>query len=211
MNIDLGYILYPPRRSHEPGYPRLDVILRTKPTEHHFDPLRVHLSVATSDQVMIPMTIEHPWARPENYSLCAGLVELVDRKDKHVDIFTFGGALQIQPKEEDTVLVLTSPAPILLAKENPIDQLLVEEAEILLAERRAAFEAESDLYEKHLVAAPPLELYHAILVAIQERYHHLPSGGNELIFRFKYTLRVEIEAVEEQLSELQRRPLEVLL
>ena len=109
--LDLGYILYPPRRPHEPGYPRLDVILRSTPTGQHFDPLSVYLDVATANQEVNRLTVEHPWSDQDDYTVCAGIVDLIDQKGKHLDAFTFGGALHIQTEEERTLLVLTSPAP----------------------------------------------------------------------------------------------------
>lgn len=211
MTIELGYLLYPRRRPTEPGYPRLDVILRSIPSEAHFDPLQVFLTVADSIQGVVPLTLEHPLSRNETYAVCAGPVDLIDRKGKHLDLFTFGGTLQIEPEEEHTLLIFTSPAPILLTTESPLDRLLVEEAEILLAERQAAREVTPGLYDQHLEEVPPLELYHAMLAAIQERYRHLPLSENEVTLKFKHTLREELEATEEQLSELHRRPLEGLL
>jgi hypothetical protein len=208
---DLGYILYPPRRPHEPGYPRLDVILRSTPTGKHFDPLRVHLDVVVSQQDVTCLAIEHPWSDKDNYTACAGIVDLIDQKGKHLDAFTFGGALHIQTEEEHTLLVLTSPAPILLPAESPLDQLLVDEVKIILAERQAIREVEPGLFEKLLIAAPPLELYHAISVAVLERYHRRHSSDDALVLKLEHTLRVEIEAVAGQLSVMNRRPIDQLL
>ncbi len=178
---DLGYILYPPRRPHEPGYPRLDVILRATPTGKHFDPFRVHLDVVASQQDVTCLAIEYPWSDLDDYTVCAGIVDLIDHKGKHLDAFTFGGALHIQNEEKHTLLVLTSPAPILLPAELPLDQLLVDEVKIVLAERQAIREVEPGLFEKLLIAAPPLELYHAISAAVLERYHRLHSSDDELV------------------------------
>jgi hypothetical protein len=208
---NLGYILYPRRRPTEPGYPRLDVILRTTPSEHHFDPVQVLLTAVDRIQGVSFLTLQHPLPRRETYPVCAGPIDLIDRLGKHLDIFSFGGSLQIEPEEEHTTLVFTSPAPILLTAESPLDRLLVEEAEILLAQRQAAREVTPGLYDQHLQEAPPLELYHAMLAAIQERYQHLPPSENELTLKFRHILRVELEATEEELSELHRRPLEGLL
>jgi hypothetical protein len=210
-NKDLGYILYPPRRPLEPGYPRLDVILRATPTGQHFDPIRVHLDVVVSQQDMTCLAIEPPWDGLNDYTVCAGIVDLIDKKGKHLDAFTFGGALHIQNEEEQTLLVLTSPAPILLPAESRLDQLLVDEVKIVLAERQAIREVEPGLFEKLLIAAPPLELYHAIGVAVLERYHRLHSSEDELILKLQHTLRVEIEAIAGQLSIMNRRPIDKLL
>ena len=211
MTIELGYLLYPRRRPTEPGYPRLDVILRNIPSEEHFDPIQVFLTAVDPNQGVIPLVLEHLCTHAEKYFVCAGPIELIDRKGKHLDVFSFGGSLKIEAAEEHTTLVLTSPAPILLTGESPLDRLLVEEAEILLAQRQAALEAAPGLFDQHLQEAPPLELYHAMLTAIRERYRHLPASENELTLKFRHTLRVELEAVEEELSELHRRPLEGLL
>jgi hypothetical protein len=211
MSMELGYVLYPRRRPTEPGYPRLDVVLRAIPSEEHFDPTQVLLTVVDPIQGVISLTLEHPCPRADTYRICAGPVDLIDRKGKHLDLFSFGGALQIEPEAEHTLLVFTSPAPILLTTESPLDRLLVEESEILLAERQAAREVTPGLYDQHLQEAPPLELYHAMLAAIQERYRHLPPSENDLILKFKHILRMELAATEEELSELHRRPLEGLL
>jgi len=209
--VDLGYILYPRRRPHEPGYPRLDVILRTKPTGHHFDPLKVHLTVTLPEGGITPLVVEHPWSDLEDYVVCAGKVELIDRNNKHLDAFTFGGAMHIQPEEDHSVLILNSPAPILLSAESSLEHLLIDECEIILAERKAIRESERGLFERHLKNAPPLELYRALLIAILERYQHLPPNEDELVFKLEHTLRTEIEAVEGQLPVLNRRRIEGLL
>jgi hypothetical protein len=208
---DLGYILYPPRRPLEPGYSRLDVILRSTSTGQHFDPLRVHLDVATANQDVSRLTVEHPWSDLNDYTVCAGPVNLIDQKSKHLDAFTFGGALHIQNEEARTLLVLTSPAPILLPAESRLDQLLVDEVKIVLAERQAIRGVEPGLFENLLIAAPPLELYHAISVAVLERYHRLHSSDDDLVLKLEHTLRVESEAVAGQLSIMNRRPIEKLL
>jgi hypothetical protein len=210
-HLDLGYTLYPPRRPHEPGYPRLDVILRATPTGQHFDPLRVHLDVVVPPQDMTCLAVEHPWDGLDDYTVCAGIVDLIDQKGKHLDAFTFGGGLHIQNEEEHTLLVLTSPAPILLPAESPLDQLLVDEIKIVLAERQAIQEVEPGLFDKRLIAAPPLELYHAISVAVLERYHRQHSSEDELILKLQHTLRVEIEVIAGQLSIMNRRPIDQLL
>jgi hypothetical protein len=209
--LNLGYILYPARRPHEPGYPRLDVILRSTPTGQHFDPFRVHLDVVVSKQYVSRLTIEHPWDDLKDYQVCAGIVDLIDHRGKHLDAFTFGGALHIQNQDEHTLLVLTSPAPILLPGESRLDQLLVDEIKIILAERQALREVEPGLFEKLLIAVSPLELYHAILVAILARYQRLHSGDDELVFKLEHTLHVEIEAVEEQLSVTNRRSIDKIM
>jgi len=171
----------------------------------------VHLDVATANQDVNRLTVEHPWSDLDDYTVCAGHVDLIDQKGKPLDVFTFGGALHIKNELDQTLLVLTSPAPILLPAESPLDQLLVDEVKIVLAERQAIRGVEPGLFENLLIAAPPLELYHAISVAVLERYRRLHSSDDDLVRKLEHTLRVEIEAIAGQLSVMNRRPIDQLL
>ena len=210
-NLDLGYILYPHRRPYEPGYPRLDVVLRSIPTGQHFDPLKVHLYISSPKLGLNPLTVEHPWSDLNDYTVCAGTMEIIDKTGKHLDAFTFGGSLHIQTTEEYTLLTLTSPAPILVPAGSRLEQFLVDEVKITLAERRAEREVQPGLFEKLLIAAPPFELYYAVITSILERCHHLHSSDHSLIYKLEYALRAEIEAIERQLSIMERRPIDRLL
>jgi hypothetical protein len=208
---DLGYVFYPHRRVSEPGYPRLDVFLRHVPTEHHFDPLKVRLRVVDNELGVLTLTVDHHWENSKDYLVCAGPFYLVDRNDKRLDGFTFGGQIHIEPGSDYALVSLRSAAPILFAEENATENLLLEETEILLAERQASRENTHKLFEQHLIEADPLELYHAMLVAIAENYRHRSPTGNEQVLKLTHMLRLEIEAVAEILSDLPQRTIEELL
>ena len=141
---------------------------------------------------------------------CAGPIDLIDRKGKHLECFSYGGELRIELKETSTRLILNSPAPILIRPAHALVNMLAEESEILLAERRAAT-PDPEIFEKHLASADPLALYRACLEALYEQLHHLPTEENELMFKYKHMLSSEREAIEQVSTESLNPCLEKIL
>jgi hypothetical protein len=197
---ELGYHFYPKRYAHSPGHPRLDVILPATPSEEHYDPKRLRVPVTSIHEGVECITLHHPWhSATTRHRMCAGRVILWDRREKEVVAFTFGGDLSIEPGESHTTCTLTSPAPIILLTDEPTTpRLLAEEAEVLLARRRAAWEPNKKGYEQRLATADPPVLYAACLEALSETPH---TSGEEQedeharqLGRF---VRAEIEALRE--------------
>lgn len=103
----------------------------------------------------------HPWHRELNYQVYAGFIILEDRKGKKVEAFTFGGSLQIQTREEITICTFESEAPILeMGMKDPMRELLVEEVDIILAERSAAALPDERGFEKRLAQVNSCMLYY---------------------------------------------------
>jgi hypothetical protein len=105
-------------------------------------------------------------------------VIIADRNRRKVEAFTFGGKLNIDSAEQVTVASLTSPAPIfdLMPPHSvPCLPLLVEETEILLAERRAAWAEKPEAFEVKLLVVDPLKLYAACLAGLLERLANHPD------------------------------------
>ena len=142
---ELGYLFWPKPYSHSPGHPRLDINVSESPSNMHFDPEEVHLSVVSCSRrdysrPIESLTIHHPWPHESECQVAAGTVIISDRKGKKVEAFTFGGILHIYPNKTFTECCIESDAPILeLIEYNPIVMTLVEEVEIILAKRRAAW------------------------------------------------------------------------
>ena len=190
----------------------MDIVLAAHPSEYHFDPEEMRLTVVDPFRGVDELTIEHPWFGGQAYRACAGHLVIADRHDKHLILFTFGGDVHIESQGEFSLIGLETPAPILLQSGAPTElALLIEEAEILLAQRRAARQEEPGLFDRHLSAAPPLELYLAMLVAMREKYTHLHFGEDEPVTKFKHLLKVEIEALQETIPGMLEYTLEELL
>jgi len=193
-----GYFFHTRERPDSPGHPQLDVFLRFVPTEKHFDPIKMTINVAVGGKDIEFIKVHHPWPLLEHYRACSGRVILEDRKGKVVEAFTFGGDLRIESKEELTIGMLTSPAPILeLTSAASILSMLAEEIEIIFAERRAEWEPDHRTFNEKLITADPFVLYCACLENLRERYEQSHVKSDEEVQKFKQFVHNEIANLQE--------------
>jgi hypothetical protein len=208
-----GYYYHPPVHPGEIGSPRLDIILRSLPSGEHFDPDVVTVPVINDRGDPQKLEVYHPWDYDLEYQLTAGRLLIADRHDKHFDAFIYGGQLSITTSQDKTICAIVSPAPILnLAPPLNAGDFLATETEILLAERRAYWEKEPEEFDHRLVAADPLELFHAVLESLRAKFKHFPPTENELLHQFVHYLNEESRTIHEfhKLTVL-ARPLEDIL
>lgn len=194
-----GYWFTPPESSHTPGSFRLDIYINQRPTEHHFDPEKLHVHVKSKAGVIESLTIRHPWVFNPVYQVLAGSIELMDRYGKEEEAFIFGGNLKIESQDTFTVCTLESPAPIL--EINSTDQMLmrfIEEIEILFAKRSAALLSNPCTYEKRLINADPFNLYLACLNALIEKFEQLHHKEEPRIGEFLNFLHGESKRVKDK-------------
>jgi hypothetical protein len=195
---EYGYFYHSREWSSSPGHPRLDVFLRSAPTEKHFDPVKMTIKVAVGGKDIEFIKVQHPWSLLERYHAYPGRVILQDRKGKIVEAFTFGGELRIESEEALTVGMLTSPAPILeLTSTSSIPSILAEETEIIFAERRAEWEPDHKTFIKKLIVADPFVLYCACLKYLKAKFDHSHIGDDGVIQYFVQFIHDEIEALQE--------------
>jgi hypothetical protein len=177
---DLGYRFCPKSDPESIGHPCLEVHISSTPSLRHFDPTSLHLRVFTLEDKHQASRIEqlevhHPWTYEDSYQVAPGMLIISDRKKKKVEALTFGGMLQIDTGEEETLCVIKSQAPIIPidAATEPV-QKLVEEVEILFAERRAYWlqRAGKKEFEKRLVKLSPPVLYAACLEEFINQHQH---------------------------------------
>jgi len=179
----LGYLYHYPRLDHPADNFRLDIFLFSTPTEKHFDVQRVHFFAPTPKGEIERLTVTHPWTFEEIVHVCAGLVEMEDRKGKKENAFSFGGRLEITLQEEISTCSLFSSAPILeISGARPLNALFIDEVEILFAERKAAYMNRHE-YAKKLMQADPVDLYRACLESLILKFEHFPHKDDQY-FRF---------------------------
>ncbi|MBK8903805.1 MAG: hypothetical protein IPM53_21670 [Anaerolineaceae bacterium] len=168
---DLGYFFYPSQIHHYPGHPQLDVILTEKPTERHFDPTKVQFQIVASQARAEHLTVRHPWTAGEKYRVSAGRIFIVDRIDKKVEAFSFGGELRISADQKRTLCSLTSPAPIFdLCTTHSLPMWLTAEVEILWAEQKAHWQSHThDSFEVQLGKIDPMVLYVSCLQTLHNK------------------------------------------
>ena len=170
----IGYLYHYPKIEEPTDKFRLDIFISSISTEKHFDVLRAHAFVKTLSGEIERLTITHPWSYETSANVCAGVVVMEDRKGKKEEAFTFGGNLKIVEQELQTICILKSSAPILeISGATPLHKLFIEELEIILAERQAAYSNHRE-YETRLCKADPFELYRACLKELTEKFEHFP-------------------------------------
>ena len=193
-----GYWFYPPDSHHAPGGNRLDIIIKEIPTDQHFDPKFINLPIKSKGGIEA-LKFHHPWIFGKKYQVCTGLVEMIDRKGIKEEAFTFGGNLTIDSKDNFTLFILESPAPIIDI--NAADQVkitFVEEVEILLAERRAALLTNKNAYESHLVDINPLNLYVTCVHTLIGKYEQMNHKENPENIGFLNFLHAEIRRLKDE-------------
>jgi hypothetical protein len=70
---------------------------------------------------------------------------------------------------------------------------------ILFAQRRAV--QDDDVFDRKLAAADPLQLYHACLAALDEKFAHFPAD-DEVQRRFKQFLRTATSTFTAEIADL---------
>ncbi|MFH1633689.1 MAG: hypothetical protein ABIG63_06710 [Chloroflexota bacterium] len=177
----IGYLYHYPRFDHPTDNFRLDIFISSIPTEQHFDVLRAHFFVKTPQGAIERLTITHPWNYEKTIRVCAGVVLMEDRKWKKEEAFAFGGQLKIDVQELQTVCNLVSSAPILeISGATPLHRFFIDELEILLAERRAAYLNRRE-YETQLSKMDPLELYLACLKELIQKFEQFPHKDEKYL------------------------------
>jgi hypothetical protein len=196
-NEQLGYYFHPPRESQAIGYSQLDVVIRPAPTGEHFDPESVACRMTAGGEPA-RLHVTHPWTEAITYRVGAGEIDVEDARHEHVKAFTFGGTLRLDSDARRTLCQLASPAPLLeRAREiSSLPEQLIEEVQILFAERRAV--QDDDAFERRLAAADPLPLYRACLAALNEKFAHFPAADGAQR-RFKQYLHTAAQSLEEDI------------
>ena len=200
---DLGYIFYPGPSQF--GEERFDVVLRHEPTKKHFDPEKVHLKVNTPRGVQV-LDIHHPWRPMGKTQLCLGHIRVIDRYQKFIDVFSFGGMVEItavttgssHSVTDKTTCIITSPAPLLeLTAGNSTAILLANEIDVQLAQLRARlnprFPAE---FDGKLAVIEPLDFYVSCLSELRKKFAYNSIYFDPTRQRFKHKLNLEIARLQ---------------
>ncbi len=157
-----------------PGPAYLLVALRDQPTLRHYDPERIEYWVTEGGRgVRRELTRETPLPIDRTFSW--GMVRLVDRLSVTNEYLTFGGHLSAAEIDGATIVVLTSPVPMLRrGGHSQIWDEGTEELGAFFGRLVAAVDAYPDL-EPRLSAADPLVRYAVFLADVVARYRDSPA------------------------------------
>ena len=198
LERDLGYNFSAPPRPHAPGGNELMIHIDARPTNRHFDPKHVKISVWTAEGSPEVMMVRHPWTFGERYFGYPGRIHMIDRLGKEAHAFSFGGEWEIQSPGEITTLRLVSSAPILDCNEpNSINALLADEVEILMAEQRAHRHSLNDNLPDEWKRCDPMLVYGVCLQALTKKYQSLEASASPTLHTFHLFLEREITELAE--------------
>lgn len=170
-----GYYLRGRLHERSPGYQELLVAIRDIPTEMHYDPEELSAPVVDSTGRPRQKKFRIPSRIDSGQKICLGHILLLDRREKELEFFTFGGTLTvISEDDEEVVYRIRSEAPILplttgrVGEEIPAQ--LASEAEALLGEARAEWKGDNVNFACRLVREGPMRLYIAIINSVLVRF-----------------------------------------
>lgn len=159
-----GYYFHAPQDGNEWGSNTLEVNLRSKPSGKHFDPEILRLPIARDDNQIAIVRIHHDWPGANRLQVLFGEVVLRDRRDKVIEAFTFGGTLEIETTNDCTLCTLSSPVPIIDRRDqDPMIQMLAEEAMALIARLKADWKSDTEEFEKRLIQLDVEALFVGVL------------------------------------------------
>ena len=95
-----------------PGPAYLLVALRPAPTLHHYDPERVDYWATVAGRGT-RRTLAREATLPPGAGFSWGMIRIVDRLQVTNEYLTFGGDVTVGPVDGATIVVFTSPAPVL--------------------------------------------------------------------------------------------------
>ncbi len=188
---DLGYVFHPANSCF--GGTRFDVIMHAQPTQRHYDPEKVQATIVRQSGTE---TVHlHCTTSPGQYRLCPGRIVLTDRVGKQVAAFCFGGELHIIHQPPETICVFQSAAPILdMTVYHSTDALLAKEVEILLAQRRAAWNPQQPhRFDQHIAQVDPAVLFAACLEALVAKFATFPHVSDPVHRQFVHDVQQEIK------------------
>lgn len=194
-DTDLGYTFHP--GSSLLGDEQIDIILREKPTNVHFDPQRVQVTVRAPIEVEM-LNIHHPWRFQKPVQVSPGFIRIFDRVKKEIEVFTFGGKMEVTAVADYTLCQISSPAPLLeLRVKDAVTTLFFDEIEIIFAEMRAKLNLHtSSKFDAKLMTIEPFLLYVVCLECTRKKLGDFHNFEDVTQNKLKHKLLEEKERLQ---------------
>jgi hypothetical protein len=174
----LGYEALPRPHPHSPGFKGLRLVLPQQASGHELDTL---VLTVVDWQGRPHVSKIHAGTTPdENNVVAPGRIYVRSQRGSEGTFFTFGGQLTVEPRAHETIMMISSDAPLLelTPQLESVANLLAAEVEVLLG-RVEMTQGWSDLeLMEHLASAGPLRLYLAILQSLLTRYEEAAALGH---------------------------------
>jgi hypothetical protein len=172
-----GYQLFPESHYYSAGYNELDIFIREKPSDRHYDPESVRLQLRDRYGFARWTTLEVGSAFKESRHVCPGRVILHDRVDKRVQFFSFGGSLEAVTNSGGVMYCLRSSAPVLglnQPAQRATDQFVFETEE-MIGKLKAEWEVNDAGFDQRLAQVDPLQFYLASVFSVLAHLKDAPA------------------------------------
>ena len=178
---DLGYLFYPTPQPPLSAHSGLAVNICDHPTEEHYDPEHVTLSVVDRIGTIERTNITYTWHGKRRLRLAPGRVVIADRKGKRIEAFTAGGVADLTTGTGRLCCRISSPVPIYrLADERGagpecVAAMATDKIEALLAIYQAKWGMDQAGYAHRLTSIDTVTLYHAALASLLRSLDQTPN------------------------------------
>jgi hypothetical protein len=174
----LGYLFHSKKHPSALGFPELTINIFSQPTGQHFEPEHVVFPVVDPLGRIEHLTVFHPWHQAKTFRVCAGRIVLRDRRNETVEIYSFGGELEITVEKSHTKCLLRSPAPIFeLGDLDGMPVTFVSTLESLLARKRVSWDCDDAGYEQRLASVKPDMFFTAALAGVAGQLDYAMAEG----------------------------------
>jgi hypothetical protein len=166
----LGYEVLPRPHPHSPGYKGLRLALPQHASGHELDAL---VLTVVDWQGRPHVRKIHAGTTPdESDKVAPGRIYIRSHRESEGTFYTFGGRLTVEPLAQETILTISSTAPLLelTPRQETATNLLAAEAEVLLGKVEMAQGWSDPELMEHLTSVEPLALYLAILQSLSTSY-----------------------------------------
>jgi hypothetical protein len=166
----LGYEVLARSHPQNPGFSGLRMVLPRQASGHELETLT--LTVVDWQGRPQLHRIHSDTTANQGDRVALGRIYVRSHKEAEGTFFTFGGQLAIDRLAQETILTVSSQAPLfeLSPERETVSNLLVAESEALLGRVEAAQQWSHDIFIEKLTAAGPLAVYRAILQSLLEEY-----------------------------------------
>jgi hypothetical protein len=194
--MELGYIFYPLTNPDGLGFSQLAISLYDQPTGKHFDPCEASFPLADQESGVEQTTFYHP-TPSARYRVSVGRILIQDFVGKVVEAFSFGGELQIEESESQTLCRLSGSAPIFdLRQPFSPEANLVSAYEIEFARMHAHWQRDDIGFEDRLVGLEPKLLFLGASASVELNLKRLPaSSHSEEYWQLRHALRDAVRCV----------------
>jgi len=191
------------RPQNQPGFHKLIVTIHEDEEESFYHIERVDLRVTSHAQIggeneTIDLSITSAWGHDDRYHVIPGSIILTSSEMGKIEVFTFGGEIEIEKQAQEVRCSVSSEAPLYKrSNEQTLIEEFIEEVEILLSQQHSRWGDKDFEYYLRLAKTPPLDLYTACLKALLDKLHspgydHISDSG-----QIKRLLERELDLLNE--------------